>query len=81
MKVQSRSRTRKRIRTSIRKKLAGTPGRPRLAVFRSQCHIYAQIIDDEAGHTMCAASSLDQQLKPEHKYSPREYKLNDEVVQ
>ncbi len=43
----------------IRKHLRGTAERPRLAVYRSNAHIYAQLIDDTAGHTLAAASSLD----------------------
>ncbi|MBC7924637.1 MAG: 50S ribosomal protein L18 [Bryobacteraceae bacterium] len=46
-----------RIHRRIRKKLSGTPERPRLAVFRSVKHIYAQVIDDTAGRTLAAASS------------------------
>ncbi len=46
-----------RRRTGIRKRITGTPLRPRLAVFKSVKHIYAQIIDDLAGKTLCAASS------------------------
>jgi large subunit ribosomal protein L18 len=47
----------------VRKKVAGTAERPRLAVFRSLTHIYAQVIDDERGHTVVAASSLEKDLK------------------
>ncbi len=43
----------------LRKKVSGTPERPRLAVFRSHTHIYAQIIDDTSGRTLQSASSLD----------------------
>ena len=43
--------------------MTGTPERPRLAVFRSQTHIYAQVIDDDAGRTLCAASTLDKDFK------------------
>lgn len=43
----------------LRKRVAGTPERPRLCVFRSLKHIYVQVIDDEAGKTLLAASSLD----------------------
>jgi large subunit ribosomal protein L18 len=50
---------RDRIHRRIRRKLAGTPERPRLAVFRSVSHIYAQVIDDTAGRTLAAASSVD----------------------
>jgi large subunit ribosomal protein L18 len=47
----------------VRKNVAGTPEKPRLAVFRSLTHIYAQVIDDAKGHTVAAASSLDASLK------------------
>lgn len=47
----------------VRKNLAGTPERPRLAVFRSLTEIYAQVIDDEAGVTLVAASSIDSELR------------------
>ena len=48
---------RKRIKRIIRTKVAGTSERPRLSVFRSNTGIYAQIIDDTAGHTLASASS------------------------
>lgn len=48
---------RSRRRTGIRKRITGTPMRPRLAVFKSLKHIYAQIIDDLAGKTLCSAST------------------------
>src|SRR5262245_13250469 len=63
MKVKTKEDIRHRIRARIRKKLAGTPARPRLAVFRSQGHMYAQLIDDDAGRTLCQASTLDKDLK------------------
>jgi large subunit ribosomal protein L18 len=63
MTVHTKEGIRKRIRNRIRKKLAGRPERPRLAVFRSQGHIYAQVIDDEAGRTICSASTLDGEFK------------------
>jgi large subunit ribosomal protein L18 len=50
---------RKRIHMRIRRKLSGTPERPRLAVFRSVAHIYAQVIDDSKGATLVSASSVD----------------------
>jgi len=52
----------------VRKKITGTPVRPRLAVFRSEHHIYAQVIDDTAGQTLAAASTLDKSLKGELPY-------------
>jgi large subunit ribosomal protein L18 len=50
---------RERIHTRIRRKLQGTTERPRLAVFRSVAHIYAQLIDDSKGATLASASSVD----------------------
>ena len=49
----------------IRNRVQGTPERPRLAVFRSLKHMYAQVIDDTRGHTLAAASTLDPQVRGE----------------
>ena len=49
----------------LRNRLSGTPERPRLSVFRSDKHMYAQVIDDVAGNTLCAASTLDKDAKLE----------------
>jgi len=54
---------RKRIHQRIRRKLSGTGERPRLAVFRSVGHIYAQVIDDVEGKTLVSASSVDKAAK------------------
>ncbi|HEY3998039.1 MAG TPA: 50S ribosomal protein L18 [Candidatus Xenobia bacterium] len=54
---------RARRHRKIRRSLSGTTQRPRLAVFRSLKHIYAQLIDDEEGTTVAAASTLDKELK------------------
>jgi large subunit ribosomal protein L18 len=54
---------RNRIHTRIRRKLSGTTERPRLAIFRSVAHIYAQVIDDTAGKTLVSASSVDKGAK------------------
>jgi len=51
----------------VRKKVFGTPERPRLAVYRSLKHIYAQIIDDTKGVTIVSASTLDARIKPRMK--------------
>ena len=56
---QNSKQARKKIRARIRAKISGTAQRPRLAVFRSANHIYAQLIDDTAGVTLAAASSMD----------------------
>ena len=53
---------RKRRQRRIRMKISGTPARPRLNVFRSLEHIYAQVIDDVAGNTLVSASSLDKEI-------------------
>ena len=63
MSTKTKQDIRQRLHDRIRKKIRGTPERPRLAVFRSQGHIYAQVIDDDAGRTLCAASSLDKDLR------------------
>lgn len=59
-----REAARQRRHARIRRKVSGTPERPRLNVFRSLQHIYAQIIDDWAGHTLVAASTIDAEVKP-----------------
>jgi large subunit ribosomal protein L18 len=50
---------RQRVRRGIRGKISGTSERPRLTIFRSNKHIYAQVIDDTQGHTVAAASSVE----------------------
>ena len=59
----SRSKARQRRHLRVRKRVIGTPERPRLNIFRSLSEIYAQVIDDEAGNTMVSASSIDQDLR------------------
>jgi large subunit ribosomal protein L18 len=54
---------RRRKHVRVRKKIAGTPARPRLCVFRSNFHMYAQVIDDTTGQTLAAASTLDKEIK------------------
>ncbi len=60
----NRKAIRRRVRYRIRKKISGTAERPRLAVFRSQNHIYVQAIDDEAGRTIAHASTQDKEIRP-----------------
>lgn len=62
MKMTRKESTRRR-HSRIRSAVSGTPSRPRLAVFRSNQHIYAQVIDDTQHHTLAAASTLDPELK------------------
>ncbi len=54
-------RTRRKI--GLRKRIFGTPERPRLTVFRSSKHLYAQIVDDLAGRTLASASTIDQKVE------------------
>ena len=54
---------RKRRHVRVRAKVSGTRERPRLNVFRSSAHIYAQVIDDDRGHTLLAASDLEQDVR------------------
>ncbi len=58
---------REKIRKRVRSKIFGTPERPRLSVYRSLKHIYAQIIDDTKGHTLVAMSSLSKEIRDEVK--------------
>lgn len=60
---KSRSVARLRRHRRVRKSVSGTSERPRLNVFRSLGEIYAQVIDDEIGHTMVSASSVDRELR------------------
>jgi large subunit ribosomal protein L18 len=64
-KFVSKQRTRRRFR--VRKRLKGTAERPRLSVKRTHKHLYCQLIDDDAGKTLLAASTLDKDLRGEIK--------------
>lgn len=59
--IRSQARLKRKVR--IRKKLVGTNERPRLCVFRSAKHVYAQVIDDTKGHTLATASSTEKAVK------------------
>jgi large subunit ribosomal protein L18 len=63
MKIRTKRDRRERIRLRQRKRIHGTGERPRLAVFRSVAHIYAQVIDDMSGRTVASASSTESGLK------------------
>ena len=66
-----RKKARLKRKRRIRKKLFGTQQRPRLSVFRSSKHIYAQVIDDGHGHTMAAASSLEKIVKEQPEFESK----------
>jgi large subunit ribosomal protein L18 len=59
MAKETRHVSRRRRHERVREKVRGSAARPRLAVYRSLTHIYAQLVDDDAGKTLAAASSLD----------------------
>ena len=63
MSTLNRKAIRRKIHRRIRKKISGTADRPRLAVHFSNKNVYVQVIDDVAGRTVCAASSLDQEVE------------------
>ena len=67
VKQLSRNGVRKRVHLRIRKKIRGTCEQPRLNIFRSLNHIYAQIIDDNKGVTLVSASSLDKEVRATSK--------------
>lgn len=63
IKKPSRSVARAKRHYRLRNRISGTAEQPRLAVFRSNMHIYAQIIDDTVGNTLCAASTMEADIK------------------
>jgi large subunit ribosomal protein L18 len=63
MKIKTKDDRRVRIQLRQRKRISGTQARPRLSVFRSVAHIYAQVIDDMTGQTLVAASTVEPSLK------------------
>ena len=65
IRKKSSSKARQKRHLRIRSRITGTSERPRLSVFRSNKHMYAQVIDDTAGRTLVAASTLDTDLRPE----------------
>jgi len=64
MKYVSRAEARLKRKKRVRTKVRGTPERPRLSVFRTAKHVYAQIIDDTAAQTLADASSVSKELRP-----------------
>ena len=66
VKKTDRKMERQRRHMRVRRKISGTAERPRLCVYRSNSNIYVQIIDDVAGNTLVAASTLDKEIKTKH---------------
>jgi large subunit ribosomal protein L18 len=77
MARSSKNDVRVRVHSRIRQRVRGTEERPRLAVFRSLNHIYAQVIDDRRGHTLAAASSGEKSEKPEKPAKSDAAKVED----
>lgn len=78
--VASRSAARQKRHRRIRLRISGTPERPRLAVFRSLKHIYAQVIDDTVGRTLAAASTLEPELRGSRLTKTEEARLVGRLV-
>ena len=66
VKKTDRKMERQRRHLRVRRKISGTAERPRLCVYRSNTNLYVQIIDDVAGNTLVAASTLDKEIKTKH---------------
>ncbi|EEF51299.1 50S ribosomal protein L18, chloroplastic [Ricinus communis] len=73
LRIEANTKTRRENRTArhvrIRKKVEGTPERPRLSVFRSNKHLYVQVIDDSKMHTLASASTMQKPISEEFDYS------------
>jgi large subunit ribosomal protein L18 len=76
----TRGAARQKRHDRIRLRLTGSPDRPRLAVFRSLNHIYAQVIDDSTGRTLAAASSLEKELKDTGQKKTEEAKVVGRLI-
>jgi large subunit ribosomal protein L18 len=78
MAVLNRKATRQRIHQRIRKKVSGTAERPRLTIHFSGKHVYAQVVDDDAGHTLVSASTRDSKILGKSKAAAN--RANAEVI-
>ena len=78
---KNRMQNRRRVKTHIRLKITGTAERPRLTVYRSLKHVYAQIVDDVTGKTLVAVSDLSKELKEQLKDVKGQMKLAKQVGQ
>ena len=65
IRKKSRAEVRQKKHRRLRNRLAGTTERPRLAVFRSNNHMYVQVIDDTVGHTLASASTVEKEVSAE----------------
>ena len=81
MITKNRVENRRRVKAHIRLKISGTPERPRLTVFRSLKHVYAQIVDDMSGKTLVAVSDISKEVKDQLKDTKGQMKLAKQVGQ
>jgi large subunit ribosomal protein L18 len=79
MITKDRVRTRARVKRHIRIRITGTADRPRLTVFRSLKHVYAQIVDDHSGKTVVAVSDLSKEFKDQFKETKGQSKIAKQV--
>lgn len=77
---KNRNASRKKRHARVRRKVNGTPSKPRLSIYRSGKHIYAQIIDDVAGHTLVSASTLEKGANLESTNNKEAAKFVGEAV-
>ena len=76
MRIRTKKDRRERIQMRQRKRIHGTSERPRLAIFRSVAHIYAQVIDDMSGRTVVSAASTEPSLKTVFLFGNRSLNRN-----
>jgi large subunit ribosomal protein L18 len=77
--LSDKLRKRGQRRMHVRKNLSGTPERPRMTVFKSNCYLYVQVIDDAAGNTLAAACTLEESLKGLKRNVEGAGKLGEEI--
>lgn len=80
IKMETAKQRHARRHRRVRVRVAGTPERPRMNVFRSHNHIYAQVIDDTVGHTLAAACSLEAEIRAAGVKKTEEAKLVGQLV-
>jgi large subunit ribosomal protein L18 len=80
MKLLVKAQRRQKIRHSIRRKIAGTAQKPRLSIFRSNSDIYAQLIDDDNGFTLAAASTRDKDIAAQKGTKSEKSKLVGQAI-
>lgn len=77
--LNDKLRKREQRRTHVRKNIEGTPGKPRMTVFKSNRYLYVQVVDDLAGATLASASTLEESLKAIKRNVEGAAKLGEEI--